>query len=150
MRKLLPALFLLVGLGGGSGAALVFSPPGEDAGKMALVEADTRDSEFVKFNNQFVVPVVHKGRVESLVVLSISLEVAQGTSTRVYDAEPKLRDVILQELFNHANHGGFAGMFTSARQMDQLRDSLQAVVSAVLGVDLRAVLITDIARQDGS
>lgn len=150
MRKLLPVIFLFLGLGGGGGAAMVFFPVEGLPDTGAAVEASSGPSEFVKFNNQFVVPVVHKGRVDSLVVLSISLEVTQGASTSVYDAEPKLRDLLLQELFNHANHGGFTGMFTSANQMDQLRKSLQDVATTVLGVDLRGVLITDIARQDGS
>lgn len=150
MKKLFPFLLFLVGLGAGGGAALVFFPPEPISDASTMAAETTGPSEFVKFNNQFVVPVVHKGRVDSMVVLSISLEVSQGTSTLVYGAEPKLRDLILQELFNHANHGGFAGTFTNADQMERLRASLQYVAGSVLGKDLRGVLITDIARQDGA
>lgn len=54
--------------------------------------------EYVKMNNQFVVPVVEGGRVAAMVVLSLSLEVDAGNTEAVYQREPKLRDVFLQAL----------------------------------------------------
>lgn len=151
MKKLLPIVFLLLGLAGGGGAAFAIYPPevAQPAGDSTPAEPEG-PSEYVKFNNQFVVPVVQEGRVQSMVILSVSLDVTQGSSARVYAVEPKLRDLILQELFNHANHGGFAGTFTSAAQMEALRKSLYHVISDVLGSGLRGVLITDIARQDSA
>ena len=68
--------------------------------------------EYVKLNNQFVVPVVEDGRVAAMVVLSLSLEVEAGNTEAVYQREPKLRDAFLQVLFDHANVGGFCGSFT--------------------------------------
>lgn len=151
MKKLLPIFFLLLGLVSGGGAAFVLYPPKDPQPQdEAATPEPAGPSEYVKFNNQFVVPVVQGGRVQSMVILSVSLEVAQGSSALVYEVEPKLRDLILQELFNHANHGGFAGTFTSAQQMEALRDSLQHVSREVLGPQLRSVLITDIARQDSA
>jgi len=107
-----------------------------------------KDTEFVRLNNQFVVPVVKDARVASLVVLSLSLETEPGMSEEIYSLEPKLRDVFLQVLFDHANIGGFAGSFTHSSNMEVLRRSLREVAQAELGKRVSNVLIIDIARQD--
>jgi len=104
--------------------------------------------EYVKLNNQFVIPVIKKGSVASLVVLSLSLEVTVGSTEKVYAAEPKLRDVLLQVLFDHANAGGFEGAFTDTANMTDLRRALTEASQGVLGDLVLNVLISDIARQD--
>lgn len=104
--------------------------------------------DYVKLNNQFVVPVVQNGRVAALVILSISLEVTAGTSEKVYQVEPKLRDGFLQVMFDHANAGGFMGTFTDGSNMILLREALREVAQSTLGADVSDVLIVDIVRQD--
>lgn len=172
LRKILPVLFALVGLGGGVGAGLFLrpaaeagdhaaegaepTPPGEH-GDTAAQEAEASghagepeegEPEYVKMNNQFVVPVVEGGRVAAMVVLSLSLEVDAGNTETVYQREPKLRDVFLQVLFDHANTGGFSGAFTDGSNLITLRTSLKEAAAMVLGTVVKDVLITDIARQD--
>jgi hypothetical protein len=95
-----------------------------------------------------VVPVMQDGRVAAMVVLSLSLEVQEGNTEAVYQREPKLRDVFLQVLFDHANVGGFSGSFTDGSNLVVLRNSLKEAAALVLGTTVRDVLITDIARQD--
>jgi hypothetical protein len=162
MRKLLPALMALIGTGAGVGAGLFFAPaPAEDAATDAQApraqgeeaapaapgsEAVTRD--FVRLNNQFVVPIVEDGRIGAMVVLSLSIEVTAGNAQTVYALEPKLRDGFLQVLFDHANRGGFDGAFTNANSMDVLRRMLAQVAHDLLGTVAHGVLITEIARQD--
>jgi hypothetical protein len=104
--------------------------------------------EYARLNNQFVVPVVEGGRVSALVVLSLSIEVEAGTREAVFTAEPKLRDVFLQVLFDHANVGGFDGMFTSSANMRALRVALRDAAQAAIGKQITDVLIIDIVRQD--
>ncbi len=72
-----------------------------------------------------------------MVVLSLSVEVATGEEERTFSrSEPLLRDVFLQALFDHANTGGFDGMFTAERQWSVLRTSLQAAAEAAIpGLD---------------
>lgn len=112
---------------------------GDDAGGM----------EYVKLNNQFVVPIVKDKNVASLVVLSLSLEVPAGSEDDVYKREPKVRDSILQVLFDHANIGGFDGAFTEAKMLNVLRRALREVAQRDLGADVvNDVLILEIARQD--
>lgn len=104
--------------------------------------------EYVKMSNQFVVPVVQDGAVRSLVVLTISVEVNVGTQDAVFTYEPKMRDVFLQVLFDHANAGGFDGQFTSAENMRNLRRALRLSAQEAVGEQVHDVLITDIVRQD--
>lgn len=158
LGKLLPVLLALAGLGIGAGAGFFLRPePVEDPatqteGEPAAAKADPAPEqlpEYAKLNNQFVVPVIKSGRVESLVVLSLSLEVAAGTSADVFTREPKLRHDILQFLFEHSNAGGFDGAFTQSDMMTALNRGLLQTVQQTLGDTVTNVLITDIVRQDG-
>lgn len=174
LGKLIPVILALVGLGGGVGAGLFLRPapapeehaaegstdpaktgehgeaPPEGEGAAADHEGEPEDGapEYVKMNNQFVVPVVKDGLVSAMVVLSVSIEVEAGNTEAVYQREPKLRDVFLQVLFDHANTGGFSGSFTDGANLIVLRTSLKEAATLVMGSVVRDVLITDIARQD--
>lgn len=162
MGKLLPIILGLIGLGAGVGggmmlrpdlAAELANPCGDVAGMEVHAEPDPAETEdlmhdYVKMNNQFVVPVVSDGRVSSLVILSISLEVGLGDSEKVYEREPKLRDAFLQVLFDHANAGGFDGAFTGSTNMSILRKALSETARKTIGQTATDVLIADIIRQD--
>jgi hypothetical protein len=178
MRKLLPVILALLGLGGGVGAGLALRPapqeiveiapcgetpaaeagtPGGDHGEAdgrggSEADPEAEDgqstSEFVKLNNQFIVPVVDERQVSALVILSMSLEVAPGGSENVYRVEPKLRDQFLRVLFDHANSGGFDGNFTATGNMEILRNALIEVARKQLGAAVKDVLIENIVRQD--
>ena len=149
MRKILPVLLGLAGLAIGSGAGFALKPAGPDTGTHASeVPAVTLPLEYAKLPNQFVVPIVENGRITSMVVLSLSIEIEQGMTEQVFAVEPKLRDGMLQALFDHANTGGFRGSFTDAANLVQLRSALLEVARKVLQDKASDVLITDIIRQD--
>lgn len=169
LRKILPVLLGLIGLAGGGAAGYFLRPPPPPPEEHAIAEGaddhgaaaaddhgDPHDdghggdvtSEFVKLNNQFIVPLVTEQRVSGLVILSLSLEVKVGETEAVYRAEPKLRDSFLQVLFDHANTGGFRGIFTDTATMDDLRRALTESAREVLGPGVIGVLVSDIVRQD--
>lgn len=170
MKKLLLLLVLvLIGTGGGIGAGLLLARPAEpealivdpcgdpDPGEETIDTEQpvlsngplqTEGKEYARLNNQFVVPVVRDGRVTSLVVLSLSLEVEQGKQEHVFAHEPRLRDLFLQVLFDHANMGGFDGSFTAASSMRILRDGLRDAAVRSIGGGITDVLIIEIVRQD--
>lgn len=174
MRFILPVLLALIGLGGGVGAALFMAPKEPAAADVALectcppVDANAPEQprpiaklappggeenedpafDYVKLNNQFVVPVVKEGRVAALVAMSLSVEVKAGGREAVFTREPKLRDTFLQVLFEHANAGGFDGNFTTHTNMATLRRSLVLSARTILGDSVTDILIQDIARQD--
>ena len=161
MKMLLPIIMLLIGAGAGIGAGVMLKPApqeitepyGEEMGetaKKAEKEEEERDdgSDYVTLNNQFIVPVVRDERVEALVVLSLGVELDAGNDEEVYKREPKLRDALLQVMFDHANMGGFRGKFTDGNKMDVLRLSLTEAAQSVVGSAVRSIVITSIARQD--
>lgn len=148
MKKLLLPLALgLIGLAAGTGAGFLLPVAHSDAAEEP--EEPAEPPEYAKLNNQFVIPLLEDGAVVSLVVLSLSLEVTAGSSTAVYQQEPKLRDVFLQVLFSHANSGGFRGSFTDSANLVPLRGALLEAAQAVLPDVVSDVLIGDIVRQDG-
>ena len=174
IRKLIPVLLSLIGLGIGVGAGIFLHPTppppilqdaahvgaaeGEgtsaEAGKAEHADARPKDEtaeggpEYVKLTNQFVITVVEQGRVVSMVILALTLEVGAGTTKAIYAREPKLRDALLQVLFDHANSGGFGGLFTDGANLVLLRKALLEAAQTALGPNVSDVLISDIARQD--
>lgn len=166
MKKLLPILLVLIGLGGGAAGGYFLRPepePAPEATEEAAAEtcapatgeqaeiAETPEAaaqvEYVKLNNQFVVPVMNGGDIRSLVILSLSVEVEAGQAEVVYTREPKLRDAFLRVLFDHANTGGFDGSFTESGTIESLRRGLRAAAQDIIGSTSRDVLILDIIRQ---
>ncbi|MEM6481199.1 MAG: flagellar basal body-associated FliL family protein [Pseudomonadota bacterium] len=120
---------------------------GSDENSTDRIELES-EREFVKLNNQFIVPIVFEESVTALVVVSLGLEVASNSTSLVFSAEPKLRDALLQVLFDHANVGGFDAEFTNSRSLAFLREALTAQAQNILGQSVFSVLITDLARQD--
>ncbi|WP_317056388.1 flagellar basal body-associated FliL family protein [Roseovarius rhodophyticola] len=158
---IVPILMGVLGFASGGGAGYFLRAPVEEPSKQttqemaSIVEEDAKSienthasSEYVKLNNQFVVPIVVGDLVNALVVMSLSIEITEGETSTVYAVEPKLRDAFLQVLFDHANMGGFKGEFTEARNMDLLRTALTDTAQNLVGDVVTSVLITDIARQD--
>lgn len=157
---ILPALLAMIGTGGGIGAGLFLKDGTEEAAATDVcVDTDADETtdlvpdvgaarDYARLNNQFVIPVVENGRVSALVVMSLSVEVAPGTTETVFAAEPKLRDGFLQNMFDHANIGGFSGNFTEVSNMRILRNDLMQTARQILGSSVTDVLITDIVRQD--
>lgn len=164
LRLIIPVILALLGTGGGIYAARILLPPLEgctdgDNGCEVVEEAETVpieeevDSEngnfdYVKFANQFVIPVVRSDAIQSLVVMSLTLEVATGTNEEIFTLEPKLRDQMLRVLFDHANAGGFDGQYTSSGSLERLRRALRESARAAAGAIVNDVLVADIVRQD--
>lgn len=103
---------------------------------------------YVKLANQFVVPLMDPDRVRATVILTLSLEVPQGSQDAVYAIEPKLRDAFLRVLFDHANAGGFDGNFLTSAGLDDLRDALLESAVASVGPAVKQVLIVDLVKQE--
>ncbi|MCA8883282.1 MAG: flagellar basal body-associated FliL family protein [Rhodobacteraceae bacterium] len=174
MGKLLPVILAVIGLGAGVGAGIFLRPDpqaedhGAEAGDHAaaidcptpgpdLAMADDHGhggaagpellTEFVKFSNQFVVPVMGDDNVQAMVVLTLSIEVSEGAKEAIYNREPKLRDAFLRVLFDHANAGGFNGNFLNSAGLDTLRSALRETAFTTAGPIVRDVLIVDLVKQ---
>lgn len=150
MAKILPILLMVLGLAGGLGAGFMMrpaaEPPAEDASPPAP-PVDAPVTQLYELEGQFLVPLVEAGRVTSIVVIELALEIDDTANLAVAEKEPLLRDRMLQILFDHANTGGFEGMFTSNNNMALLRKALQDVATQVMGEGVVfEVLITNILR----
>lgn len=173
MLRILPVLLVLLGLGAGVGAGLLLAPSPEVAGECVPEEgaecpedqsqgaaqaagqpagvgdpAQGDAVDYVRLNNQFVIPVIAGDGVSALVVISLTLEVTAGTNTLVFDREPRLRDAFLQVLFDFSYTGGFDGPFTQGANMATLRRALREKGQSIVGPEVRDVLIVDIVRQE--
>lgn len=160
MAKLLPIILMLIGGGIGAGAGFFMKPSPdmscelpeecEDATPAATVteEVEVEEVYYVAMKNQFVVPVIQDELVQSLVVLSLSLESTPDHSETIFSRQPKLRDVFLQVLFDHAHIGGFNGAFTESSRLSVLKVALLEAAQSVLGPIVTDVIITDIVRQE--
>lgn len=166
MKKLFPLVLTLVGISVGMGAGMVFRPDpetqtdenhsdttkdiasAEHSGERYQGVEANEAREYVKLNNQFVVSVVSQDVVTSLVLISLTLEVDPGKKEAVFTYEPKLRDALLQVMFDHANIGGFTGAFTNSSNLDVLKFALLETAQKTLGPFVTDVLILDIARQE--
>lgn len=157
MLKLLPIVLPVLGLGAGVGAGLFMPPakphpaadcpaPETEVAAEAAAAPDT-PVEYMKLNNQFVVPLIAGDDVESMVIVTLSLEIAQGGQEEIYSIEPKLRDAFLRVLFDHASMGGFEGNFLSHLGLDTLRLALREMGRKTAGPVLHDVLIVDLVKQ---
>ncbi|CUK12685.1 hypothetical protein PH7735_03705 [Shimia thalassica] len=169
MKKVLPILLALFGVGLGAGAGFYLKQENaekpedlseecvafEHGGLTNLTKGEevedsisAVDKDYAKLNNQFVIPIVQEEAVESLVLISLSIEVVSGNKDLVFEREPKLRDALLQVMFDHANMGGFKGMFTNSSNLKVLRTALLETAQKTLGDVVSDVLILDLARQE--
>ncbi len=162
MKKFIPLLSLILGLGAGGAAAIALAPHDKPA---AVNDGDTSvqtsedgtdpddvgaavNMEIVKLPNQFVIPVMVNKRIIAMVVLTVALEVENGTGDYVRTIEPKLRDTFLEELFGLAALGGFEDEVISRKSLSLVRGALTERARALLDQKGAKVLITDMARQD--
>lgn len=151
MAKILPILLMVLGLGAGLGAGYVLRPVPEpvveDQDAAPTSPAPPFATALYQLSGQFLVPIVDQDRVVSIVIVELALEIDEAAEALVASKEPLLRDRLLQILFDHANIGGFEGMFTSANNMALLRRSLLDGAKQVLDPDVvTEVLITNILR----
>lgn len=160
MAKIFPLILMLLGGAIGAGAGIFLKPAEnevcEDGAECEEtpteiemdVEAQPEDIYYISMKNQFVVPVIQDERVQSLVVLSLSLESTPEQGEVIFSREPKLRDVFLQVLFDHAHIGGFNGAFTESSRLSVLKVALLEAAQSVVGKIISDVIITDIVRQE--
>ncbi|MCC1481564.1 flagellar basal body-associated FliL family protein [Roseibaca sp. Y0-43] len=151
MAKILPILLMLMGLAGGVGAGFLLRPdppePVADAEAAPPPAPEPVPSAIHDLDGQFLVPLVEDGRVMSLVVVELALQIDETAQDSVAAKEPLLRDRLLQILFDHANIGGFEGMFTSHNNMTLLRRALlEGAAQVIEGGVVQEVLITNILR----
>ena len=109
---------------------------------------DTGGIAYLKFKRQFVVPVLERGRIDSLVIMNFNIELNDEAPDNVYSYEPKLRDAFMRELLSLSNDGMFGDQLTSPETYDVIREKILGASYSVVPSGIKDILILDIARQD--
>lgn len=165
MKKLIPIIVAIMGLGGGVTAGTILKPEAKAEDAMAMVEdgkgekatADYKGKEekdakksdyvYVGLDKPFFAPVLRNNNKHTLVRLDIHLEVPPDLEEYVVKHEPKLRDGFLRAVMSFSHDGGFARVHGS-EGFEVLSDDLLLSARDVLGDKVRAVLIGEILTRE--
>ena len=154
MKKILPILFVVLGIVGGAGAGVFLKPTqhsAQDQQGERQVEDDpseVTERSFVKIGRQTIVPVVQEGETRALMLFELAVDVPATKVDEVHSMEPRLRDAFLRELFQMSYTGAFLTNFTEERVIEELRRNLTSAARTYLGHNNADVLILDIMRQE--
>jgi len=108
----------------------------------------TGDVFYYNFTREFVVPILRQKRVESLVIIQLSLEADVDLSRNLFTMEPKLRDNIMSTLIELSNDGDTLVNLTEVEHYETIRAMVLMNLEDVIADGLHNVLILDIAKQD--
>lgn len=103
---------------------------------------------YYKFSREFVVPLIENGRVSSLVILNINLEIDASASGQMFSMEPALRDNIMTTLISLANDGRTFQTLSNIESYESMRAMVLMNLRKLVPNGIRNVLILDMARQD--
>ncbi|MBC9246409.1 hypothetical protein H4P12_06715 [Paracoccus sp. 11-3] len=159
MKKLLTLAIPLVALIGGVTAGDMLKPqpktetPVGEAPQTAAEgpgpEEKKGKTAWFTFPNQFFIPIMRNGDMGAVMIMTLSIETEKAHLDAMQQQEHRLRDALLRQLMIRANSGGFDGNFTSEASLGTLRKDLLAAVDEVSDLPITAILIEDIARQQG-
>lgn len=103
---------------------------------------------YYKFSREFVVPLIENGRVSSLIILNINLEIDASASGQLFSMEPALRDNIMTTLISLANDGRTFQTLSNIESYESMRALVLMNLRKSVPSGIRNVLILDMARQD--
>ncbi|MFN3312048.1 MAG: flagellar basal body-associated FliL family protein [Hyphomonas sp.] len=103
---------------------------------------------YYRFSREFIVPLIDNGRVSSLVILNINLEVDAASSQTLFSMEPALRDNIMTTLITLSNDGRTFESISSIENYESLRAMILMNLKKTVPNGINNVLILDMARQD--
>jgi flagellar FliL protein len=117
------------------------SDGGHDGGKL-------KETRYLKFKRQFVIPVMKDQKVGGLVLMNFNLELNEDAGDEVFSEEPKLRDAYMRVLLQMSSEGAFDGDLVSPATYEQLRYNLITASTRIIDEGVEDVLILDIVKQD--
>lgn len=168
MKNIITAIIAIIGAAGGTFAAKMLIPGSSAAESHAGEHGDKDDhakaskkkdghgksdtsganTSFFNFSREFVVPLLSDGKVDSLVLINMSLEITPELSGKMFSMEPKLRDNIMSTLVGLSGDDETFRKLTTVRNYESIRSLVLANLQSSISKDIKAVLIMDIARQD--
>lgn len=120
----------------------------EKHGKSADAGKKIGDVDFFRFSREFIIPLTTEGRITSLVIINLNLEVDSSESSKLFSIEPKLRDNIMSTLIRLSNDGSTLEEPTRVESYETIRTVVLANLRDKVSQDIENVLIVDIAKQE--
>ncbi|MEM6649159.1 MAG: hypothetical protein AAF603_02800 [Pseudomonadota bacterium] len=121
--------------------------PAKEGEKEAIPEARA-DFYHLKFSRPFVVPVADGWRTQSLIVITLNVEMHNDVSMDIPNLQEKLRDKMMTGLVTFSHEGGFTGPMTDPALYEKIRlvtrDSIEKLYPEKVG----DVLILEMLRRD--
>ncbi|WP_299843541.1 flagellar basal body-associated FliL family protein [uncultured Paracoccus sp.] len=114
-----------------------------EGGESGEVDPEKTPAWF-SFPNQFFVPLVQRGEINGMMVLTLTVETTEAELPEIEKIEHRLRDALLRVLIIHANTGGFSGNYTDTPKLERLREALVRAAREAGGSAAHAVLIEDL------
>lgn len=165
LNKVLPIIIVLAAVGGSGFAAMTLrggsGPEAEEStsntkkaaahGEVRPVEKDEGAADvggFFKFQRSFIVPVTSGKVVDSLILLSLNIEISDGDTESFRTKEPKLRDAFMKALLNLSYEGKFDTQITDPAVYTAIQEDLTAAAQSIIGQAAQNVLIIDFAKQN--
>ena len=117
-------------------------------GEKSHGSAPSSDVDYFKFSREFVVPIIRDGKVASLIILNINLEVDGSLTDELFSLEPKIRDNIMTTLIQLSNDGSTLVAISDVQNYESIRATLLMNLGKVVPSGIRNVLIVDMGKQD--
>lgn len=163
MKQLISIVVVLVFVGGAGFAAKTLrgTPTPEDVAEAYVEKVAEKggkgkdgygDGEsalgFFKFQRDFIVPVMRRQTVDSLVLLRLSVQMDEGRVEDLRRAEPRIRDAFMKTLMGLSHEGYFAQDITAPEVFEEIQTRLTTTAKETMDNSVQTVLIIDFARQD--
>lgn len=156
MKKLIVIILCVAGFAAGAfgGSWLRGAAPAkaeadaEDTANQDAASKEPVSAAWFRMPTEFFIPILRNENVQSVMILTLTVETAEENLSTIQASEHKLRDSLLSALMIHANTGGFDGNFTAEAHLAKLRaELLNAAQKATDGL-ATGILIENIARQE--
>ena len=108
----------------------------------------SKNVSYLKFKRQFIVPVTEGGKIKSLMIMNLNIELDKDAPDNSFSYEPKLRDAFMRDLLTLSNEGVLSGDLTAPETYETIRETLIGSSRRVLKKGVSDVLILDLAKRD--
>lgn len=164
MGKLLLVVFAVLGVVGGGAVGYFLKPApemletadamvaedqeGESSLQLVSRDIEATDSEYFPLSSKLIVPFTRTDGVEAFVAIDLHIELEPGGVAHAEMHEPKLVDALLRVIVTFAATGAFDDHTRSVEVLDQLNRQLTLSAQAVLGSQVRGMLITNLITRE--
>ena len=109
---------------------------------------EVSDYYHVKFSRPFIVPVADGWRTQSLIVITLNVEMHNDISIDTPNLQEKMRDKMMTGLVSFSHEGGFAGSMTDPVLYEKIRQVARESIETMYPEKVGDVLILEMLRRN--